>query len=62
MELALVCFGSCHLMQLVVYGSLLPLAVEDNSSQMSKTKVSSVLVLFMSICCLLRVIFASTFT
>ena len=35
MELALVCFGSCQLIQLVLYGSLLPNVDED-----AKTKVS----------------------
>ena len=40
MELALVGYGSCQLIQLVAYGSLLPFIVEDTSSV---TKVSSFL-------------------
>jgi len=41
LELALVCFGSCRQVNLVSYGSLLPLAEEDfKSSGSSLMKVS----------------------
>jgi len=39
MELALVCFASCQLIQLTWYGSLLPQAITD-SSILVKGKVS----------------------
>jgi len=42
MELSLVGLGVCDLVQLMSYGSLLPMSPEDSShSSHSKTKVSS---------------------
>jgi len=42
MELALICLGSSQLIQLVLYGSLLPNPVDDPAAQSLKAKVSFV--------------------